>query len=224
MLGKFIVIEGTDGSGKGTQFKLLVSKLKELDYEVETADFPQYGKPSAGLVQEYLNGKYGTADEVGPHVASIFYACDRYDASFKLQTHLKAGKIIVANRYETSNRAFQGQKISDPMQRKKFYEWITDLEYNIFKIPRPDLVIFLHVPPEIGQQLVSKKEKRSYTDKTHDIHEADIDLLKRTEKVYLELSKEPNWVKVDCIKEDRLMSIKEIHKKILDVVKKYLEE
>ena len=222
MTGKFIVIEGNDGSGKGTQFLLITERLEKEGHTIETADFPQYGKKSSALVQAYLNGEYGTADQVGPQVASIFYACDRFDASFHMKESLKQGKILIANRYETSNRAYQGQKIKDPIQRKEFFSWVTDLEYNIFKIPKPDLVIFLHVPADIAQELVGKKGKREYTDESHDIHEKDLELLKRTEQVYLELAKESNWVQISCVKDNKLMSIEEIHEEVYKVVKEFL--
>ena len=106
--GKFIVIDGTDGSGKATQTKLLVKKLRKEKYKVKLADFPQYNKKSAGLVEEYLSGKYGTEKNVGPYVASIFYACDRYDASFKIRKWLKEGNIVISNRYVTANMGHQG--------------------------------------------------------------------------------------------------------------------
>jgi len=224
MPGKFIVIEGTDGSGKGTQFKLLVEKLRQEGFDVETADFPQYGKKSAGLVEEYLNGTYGSADEVGPELASVFFAVDRYDASFQIRKWLEQGKIVISNRYEASNRAFQGQKIADKEKRKKFFDWVTNLEYNTFNIPRADVTILLHVPAEIGQKLVAKKAKRTYTEKTHDIHEVDTELLKRTEQVYLSLAEEDGWIKLSCTKDGTLLSIEEIHEQVYKKIKEFLGE
>ena len=103
--GKFVVIEGLDGSGKSTQSKLLTERLKKEGREVVTIDFPQYGTKSAGLVEEYLNGKYGTAEQVGPYRASVFYACDRYDASSKIKKWLSEGKIVVSDRYIVSPNA-----------------------------------------------------------------------------------------------------------------------
>ncbi|HDH07740.1 MAG TPA: thymidylate kinase, partial [Candidatus Moranbacteria bacterium] len=144
-IGKFIVIDGTDGSGKATQTKLLVERLKNDGHDVEIADFPQYGKKSAGLIEKYLNGKYGSAEEVGPYRASIFYACDRYDASFKIRKAVEEGKIVISNRYVTANMGHQGGKIKDPEERKKYFNWLYNLEYETFSIPRPDLNIILHV-------------------------------------------------------------------------------
>ena len=116
----FIVFEGIDNSGKSTQCRLLLEHLKKEGYKVEMIDFPQYGKKSAALIEEYLSGKYGSASEVSPYVASIFYACDRYDASFKIRQWLKEGKIVVADRYVGSNIGHQGGKIKNKDERLKF--------------------------------------------------------------------------------------------------------
>src|SRR3989344_1407856 len=141
--GKFIVIDGTDGSGKATQTNLLLEELKTSGYEVEMTDFPQYGTKSAGLIEEYLNGKYG---KVGPEAASIFYAIDRFDASFKVRQWLDEGKIVISNRYVTANAGHQGGKIDDYHDRVKFFRWLDNLEYKIFAIPKPDLNVILHMP------------------------------------------------------------------------------
>lgn len=160
--GKFIVIDGTDGSGKATQMKLLVKELRKKGYKVEVFDFPQYGKKSAGLVEEYLNGKYGSAQDVGPYRGSIFYACDRYAASFKIRKFLEEGKIVISNRYVTANMGHQGGKIKNPKERKRYFNWLYDLEYRIFEIPKPDLNIILHVDAAIAQKLVDNKGVRNY--------------------------------------------------------------
>lgn len=143
--GKFIVIDGTDGSGKTTQLELLKSKMISEGHEVEVADFPQYNTKSAGMVEEYLSGKYGSASEVGPYKASIFYAIDRFDASATINKWLDAGKIVLANRYTSASLGHQGGKISNPLEKKLFFNWLFDLEYKIFEIPRPDLTIILQV-------------------------------------------------------------------------------
>src|SRR6185369_11731584 len=149
--GRFIVIDGTDGSGKTTQTNLLVEELKINGYQVEMTDFPQYGTKSAGLIEEYLNGKYG---HVGPEAASIFYAIDRFDASFKIRHWLSEGKVVISNRYVTANAGHQGGKIADDLERMKFFKWLNNLEYVIFGIPKPDLNIILHMPAHMAQKLV----------------------------------------------------------------------
>lgn len=217
MEGKFIVIDGTDGSGKGTQTELLVERLHREGFNVETISFPQYGKKSCGLVEEYLNGKYGGASDVDPKVASIFYACDRYDASFQINEWLNQGKIVIANRYFSSNIGHQAGKINDTVKRKEFIDWLTELEFEIFKIPKPDITLFLFVPAEIGQKLVESKDLREYIEKgkKKDIHEADIEHLKEAQKSYIDASETlENWERVDCDRNGEIMTREEIHELI----------
>jgi dTMP kinase len=206
--GKFIVIDGTDGSGKATQTYLLVQKLRDCGYEVEIADFPQYGQKSAGLVEEYLNGKFGSAMEIGPYRASIFYACDRYDASFKIRKWLLEGKIVVSNRYVTANMGHQGGKIEDNNERKKYFDWLYDLEYGIFNIPKPDLNIILHVPAVIAQKLVDNKDAREYlAGAKRDMHEVDLDHLQKAESVYLEIAESfPDFILIECAPHNQILS------------------
>jgi len=218
--GIFIVIEGTDGSGKTVQTKKLVENLKNAGKDVETIEFPQYGNKSAGLVEDYLNGKYGTADEVGPYRASIFFACDRYDASFKIRKWLNEGKIVIANRYTSANMGHQAGKIKDKEERDKYLEWLEDLEFNIFKIPKPDTTILLFMPPEIGQKLVDKKGHREYVGgKKRDIHEADINHLKDAAEAYKYCGEKYNWLVIDCAPNNKLREIEDISKEIFEKVK-----
>ena len=220
MSGKLIVIEGTDGSGKGTQTDLLISRLKNEGFEVEKADFPRYGNKSAGMVEEYLNGKFGSADEVGPYRASIFYACDRYAASFEIKKWLSEGKIVVSNRYVSANMGHQTGKIKDDAERNNFLEWVQDLEYNIFQIPKPDINILLFMPPEIGQKLVDKKGSRDYVGgEKRDIHEADLNHLQNAANAYAYVAKKYNWVNINCAPDGNLLSIEKIHDLLWDKIK-----
>lgn len=210
--GKLIVLCGTDGSGKATQTKFLVEKLCDSGFASETCDFPQYGKPSCYFVERYLNGVYGTADEVGPYRASLFYALDRYEKSFEMHRLLEAGKHIVSNRYVSANQAHQGSKLSDRKEREQFLAWIDKLEYGILDIPRPDLTLVLYVPPHIGQKLVEQKtENREYLrGKTKDIHEDNLHHLEQTAEVYLELAeKYAHWLTIHCT-ENEIMKSREV--------------
>ena len=210
--GKFIVIDGTDGSGKTTQFNLLADKLKAEGYQVEIADFPQYNTKSAGLVEEYLSGKYGGADEVTPYQSSIFYAVDRFDASFKIREWLKAGKIVIANRYVSASLGHQGGKIANPLERKVFFNWLYELEYKIFNIPKPDLSLILHVEAEIAQKLATNRHREDWVGKTRDIHEENLDHLKKAEEVYLEIAKSfPDFKLIKCTREGEILNREEIH-------------
>ena len=225
MKGKLIVIAGTDGSGKGTQTKLLVERLKKRGYNVEVIDFPQYGHKSAALVEEYLNGKYGSAEEVGPYRASIFYACDRYVASFKIKEWLDEGKIVVSNRYVSANVGHQGGKIKNIQERNKYLDWLFNLEFNIFGIPKPDKNILLYMPPEIGQKLVDQKDLREYIEngKMKDIHEEDLKHLRDAADSYLYAAKKYNWDKIDCAPNGDLRTrediSEEVWKKVMKLIK-----
>jgi len=211
-LGKFIVIDGTDGSGKTTQFNLLVDKLKAEGFLVEVADFPQYNTKSAGLVEEYLSGKYGSADEVTPYQSSIFYAIDRYDASFKIRQWLQEGKIVIANRYVSASLGHQGGKIENPLERKVFFNWLYELEYKLFNIPKPDLSLILHVEASIAQQLAAKRHREDWVGKTRDIHEENLDHLKKAEQIYLEIAQTfPDFKLIKCTRDGEIMDRQEIH-------------
>lgn len=224
--GKFIVIDGTDGSGKATQTELLAKRLRKEEYKIKIFDFPQYGQKSAGLVEEYLNGKYGSAQEVGPYRGSIFYACDRYDASFEIRKYLEEGKIVISNRYVTANMGHQGGKITNPKERKKYFDWLYDLEYGIFGIPRPDLNIILHVDAAIAQKLVDSKGTRNYIkgQKKRDLHEKDLKHLRDAERVYLEIAKTfPKFHLIKCTENKNIMTREKISELVWKEVKKLLK-
>lgn len=229
--GKFIVLEGIDGSGKSTQAKLLAKALKKEGYKISFIDFPQHGQKSAGLVDEYLTGKYGGVKEVSPYQASVFYTCDRYDASFKIREWLKRGRIVIADRYIGSNVGHQGGKIKNQNERRKYLKWLYDLEYRIFKIPKPDINFILRVEPKIAQTLsqsVSDKEKLAkkigYLGHKKDIHEKDLKHLENTEKAYLFAAKEfPEDFKViNCFENKKLLPPEIIHQKIFRMTKEIL--
>ncbi len=228
MKGKLIVIDGTDGSGKGTQTNLLVEKLRKEGHKVEIADFPRYGERSAVLAEDYLNGKFGSAKDVGAYRASIFYAADRYAASFQMKRWLDEGKIVVSNRYVSASMGHQAGKIKDKIERDKFLNWLEDLEYNIFGIPKPDTHILLFMPPQIGQKLVEKKEQRSYIEdsnkgKNKDIHEADIQHLIDAAESFKYVANKYNWNVIECAPNGKLKSIEEVHSMIWEKVKWIIE-
>lgn len=219
--GKFIVIDGTDGSGKTTQLALLKARLEQEGQAVVLADFPQYNTKSAGPVEEYLSGKYGPAEAVSAYQASIFYAADRFDASFKIRQWLTAGKIVLSNRYTSANMAHQGGKISNPLERRVFFNWLNDLEYKIFAIPQPDLSVILHVEPEIAQDLAKKRAREDWNGKTTDIHEENFDHLKKADAVYHEIVELfPHFDLISCTRNGQILSREDIHSLIWPIVKK----
>ncbi|MDB5166299.1 MAG: putative thymidylate synthase [Candidatus Saccharibacteria bacterium] len=222
--GAFFVIEGTDGSGKGTQFKLLTEALERAGYDVATFDFPQYDQPSSHFVRRYLNGDYGTAEEVGPYTGSLFYALDRYEAAAQIRQALAAGKVVIANRYTGSNMAHQGTKFSHAEERRGYFIWLDNLEFQLLGIPRPQMNFVLRVPAEIAQSLVDQKEARSYTDKKRDLHEADLSHLQRSVEVYDSLCDlfPKDFHRIDCVRGDKLMTIEQIHKLLWEKVQPML--
>ena len=221
--GKFIVIDGTDGSGKWTQTKLLIERLKNNWYDVELADFPQYGKRSAMMVEDYLNGNFGNAQEVGPYRASVLYAVDRYAASFEIRKRLDQWKIVIANRYVSSNMWHQAGKIKDLDERDKFLKWLEEFEYWLFDIPRPDKNILLYMPTEIWQKLVDKKWHREYVGwEKRDIHEADLQHLKDAAEAYKYVAEKYDWTIIDSAPNWELQSIDEISEKIWIEIKKII--
>jgi dTMP kinase len=225
MVGKFIVIEGTDGSGKGEQTIRLVKRIKDSGKTVTPFDFPRYTEPSSWFVSEFLNGRFGTITEVGPRTASLFYALDRYAAAPAIRAALAESDVVISNRYVASNLGHQGSKHDDREERKKYFEWNYDLEYNINKIPKPDLNIILHIPAEIAQALVDKKLERQYLGgKKRDLHEADINHLKRTEETYQQLAElfPENFTVVECVENGNLLSIDAVHEKVWAIASKTL--
>lgn len=224
--GIFIVIEGSDGSGKGTQFKIIGDRLKEQGHEVATYDFPQYDQESSYFVREYLNGKYGDANELGAYVPSLFFALDRFQASQSIKKDLEAGKIVLSNRLTGANLAHQGQKIDDETEKTKYYDWLYDLEFNILDIPKPDINIVLLVPAEIAQKLVDKKAARTYTDKKRDIHEADLNHLERSVAAYKKLCEQfpEQFIAIEGTLDNSLLSIPEVTELIWDRIQPSLRK
>lgn len=222
--GRLIVIEGTDGAGKFTQARLLIRALKKASYDVRFVDFPQYNKLSSYFVKQYLNARFGDLKEVGPYEASLFYALDRYSASSHIKKWLNQGKVVVACRYTFSSGAHQGAKIKRLSERKKYWQWLFDLEYRLLRIPKSNLNILLHMPAKVAQQLVDKKKKRSYVGgKKRDLHEKNLTYLQQSEKVYLELAKPYHMPIIECWKDERLLSRREIHRQVWPVVSKLLK-
>ncbi len=219
--GKLIVIEGLDGSGKATEQKELAKRLKRDGYQVALIDFPQYYDNFFGkLVGDALAGKFGDWIAVDPHIASVIYAADRWESKDKIESWLKAGYIVIADRYATSNQLFQAGKIHDKRKREKFIKWLDKLEYEVFGIPRPDMVIYLDVPAEVAIEMVrkAKKEKR-YAKGKNDLHERSLELLVQTYRNAVEfMASYEGWELVQCVKDGKLLPIEEIAEKIYRLV------
>jgi dTMP kinase len=221
--GIFIVIEGSDGSGKGTHFNLLTEWLEEQGREIATYDFPQYDQPSSYFVREYLNGKYGGADELGAYKPSFFYALDRFDVSAALRKDLAEGKLVICNRFTGSSMAHQGQKLKGK-ERTAYFDWLFALEFDTLSIPKPDLNIVLIMPADIAQKLVDQKGERNYINKKRDIHEADINHLRGAVAAYQELCQRfpDTFTSINCTENNQLRAIDEIQAAIRHCVNEKL--
>ena len=220
--GAFFVIDGTDGSGKATQTKRLVERLRLEGFEVETIAFPKYGDRSCGPVEKYLAGDYGASTDVNARAASILFAVDRFDASFQIKQWLSEGKVVVADRYVGSNMAHQGQKIADFAERHSYLAWNDDLEHNIFGIPRPTLNMVLSVSVDTAMELAAKGAKEK-TKVEGDIHEADRAHIEASINTYREITEHfPNFHLIDCAPDGSLRGIEDIHQDIWSTVLPHL--
>ncbi len=218
--GKLIALDGTDGSGKATQTDILLDRLKKEGFSASKIDFPQYGTKSAGFVENFLNGRYGDPDSLNPYIASFFYALDRYDASMDFKQLLEKGEIVVSNRYTSSNMGHQGCKFSSEESRRKYFEWLDTYEHDVFKIPRPDLTIILHVSIEYAQELLKQKDRRDYISKgDKDMLEKNIAHQMRAEQTYIEMCDIfPNYELIECVKDGRLLSKEEVSELVWEKV------
>jgi len=226
MGGKLFVIEGGDGSGKATQTLLLKARLEKQGFKVNIVDFPVHHTAFYGrMVDRYLRGEFGEPSEVNPYLIAILYANDRRALKEYMQRCLEQGNIILANRYTQSNKAFQGAKFKTMEEQDAFFEWNDELEYKEHGIPKPDLVIYLSVPREVGNDWVLKKEKRDYLGTIKmDKHETNLDLQKKAEAVYERLAdKEKLWKKIVCFEKGQMLSREAIAEKVWRMVKPYLK-
>lgn len=222
-MSEFITIEGGDGSGKGTHAELFRRHAIDRGKAVLKLSFPRYGEPSAYYVEQYLNGAYGSADDVPADLGVLPYAIDRFAASKEIRTHLShPSGLVICDRYMGSNLAHQGAKIADPEMRRIFYERTVVTEYEVLDIPRPSKNIVLLMPTHFAQANVDKKDPRSYTDSKRDIHESDVNHLDRAKANYEELCRlyPDEFIPVQCIDETGAMrSIDDIQEEIRSLVK-----
>ncbi len=219
MLGKLIVLDGTDASGKATQIKELAKHLTEDGYGVEVIEYPNYNTFFGKLIWRYLNGEFGSAASVSPYLISTVYACDRLQSKEKIKQLLEEGKVVLCNRYTTANMIHQGGKIVGLEDKADFLRWIKEMEFDVFKLAVPDLVLYLDVPIEFGKALQEKKNRPK------DIHESSEEHLFDSKKQCETVARfVDNWVKIDCVKNGGLMSVEDVYKLVYDEVKKVLSK
>lgn len=220
-MGKLIVIEGTDSSGKQTQTEKLYEKLLNIKKNIKKISFPNYESPACEPVKMYLAGAFGTeATKVNPYPVSTMYAIDRY-ASYKTdwENFYKEDGIIITDRYVTSNMVHQASKIEDRDEKNRYLDWLEDLEYEKMGIPRPDLVIFLNMPTEKAAELMAERKNKITGEEEKDIHEKDKEYLKRSYENACEIASKYNWHEIKCVDGERLKTIDEISEEIYSLVK-----
>lgn len=225
-MGKLFVIDGTDGSGKQTQFDLLKAHLERDRISYKTVSFPNYDSPSSSLVKMYLSGEFGeNAKDVSPYIASTFYAADRY-ATFQkeFKKYYEEGGIILADRYTTANMVHQAGKISDEKEREKFIKWLFDLEFNIYGLPVPSKVFFLNMPPNKVKELIKNRENKFTHSEKKDIHERDEKHLEEAYNTACSLANEYNWNEIKCVKDNKLRTREDIHEEIYKIVFKEIQK
>ena len=218
---KLIIIEGLDGSGKSTQVKLLEEYFKAKNIDYKKIKLPDYDNPSSTLVKMYLGGEFGkSADDVNAYAAGAFYAVDRF-ASYKLNwgSDYEKGTVILADRYATSNSIYKMEKISED-EWDSYLEWSADFEYNKIGIPSPDAVIYLDMPVEISQRLMTSRYNGDEGKK--DVHEVNVEFLKKCRKSALYTANKQGWKVVECSDGENPLSIDRIHKEIIKIVEEEL--
>lgn len=217
--GKFIALEGIDGSGKGTQLEMLARAFESRGIAFNRASFPHYVGFFGKLVANFLNGEFGPLETVDPHFSAMLYAGDRWEARPMLEADLDSGRAVLADRYVASNLAHQGARVARE-KRLEFLAWLKELEYRVYALPTEDLVLYLRVPAQEAQRLVGEKAKRDYTKLQHDLLESNLHHLQRASEVYDELARQPNWVMIECYDAAAraLRAAEEIHQEILTAI------
>lgn len=221
--GKFIVLDGNDGSGKATQSRLLVKRLSEEGIESIALDFPAYDRNFFGaFIGECLAGKHGDFLHMDPKIASALYALDRVESSESIHGALEEGNLIIADRFSSSNQIHQGGKIANESERAAFLGWLDRMEHDVLKIPRPDLIIYLHVPVEISLKLLLEKraaKNQLLGSGVKDTVEEDRTYLERSHETANWLAThQPNWQVIDCSEQSVMRSIEDIHNEVRKIV------
>lgn len=222
--GKLIVIDGSDGSGKATQTRFLLARLKAAGYRTKTLDFPQYEANHFGqLLGRCLAGDFGDFIAIDPHIGSVLYAADRFESKPKIESWLKAGNIVVLDRYVSANQIHQGGKIHDAKKQREFLSWLDHMEHGVFGLPRPDGIVYLDVPVEISQWLLGQEEqqrKKVYLKRGQkDLAETNVKHLTESRRNALHLVKKLNhWTRIDCSKKGELLSREAIAEKVWKAV------
>ena len=221
-MGKLIVIEGTDGSGKSTQFRLMSERLERDGVAFKHIVFPRYSEESSALIRMYLGGQFGSnPKDVNAYAASSFYAVDRF-ASYKMDwgKWYEEGGLVLSDRYTTSNAVHQASK-EQGESRQTFLKWLYDFEYDKLGLPRPDLTIYLDVPTDFTEKMLRGREQATNT--SADIHEKDMAYLATCRASGKEAAEFYGWTVIQCVKDGQMRTIEDIHNEIYAAVQQCLE-
>lgn len=222
-MGKLIVIEGTDGSGKSTQFAKLSEHLQNDGVAFKHLVFPRYSEPSSALIRMYLGGEFGTKpSDVSAYAASAFYAVDRY-ASYKMDwgQWYEDGGVVLSDRYTTSNAVHQASK-EPAEQQAQYLQWLYEFEYDKLGLPKPDLTIYLDVPTDFTEKMLRGREQATNT--KADIHEKDMNYLATCRATGKKAAAYYGWQVIECVRDGAMRTIEDIHSEIYALVKRCLEE
>lgn len=222
-MGKLIVIEGTDGSGKSTQFKRMSDRLTAEGMDFKHIVFPRYSQESSALIRMYLGGQFGTKpSDVNAYAASSFYAVDRY-ASYKQDwgKWYEDGGLVLSDRYTTSNAVHQASK-EPGEKRQEFLKWLYEFEYDKLQLPKPDLVIYLDMPTDFTEKLLRSREEKTNT--CADIHEKDMAYLATCRESGRAAANYYGWTIINCVKDGAMRTVDDIHEELYSHVKACLEE
>lgn len=208
---KLIALEGIDGSGKGTQSRLLVERLRATGKRIELISFPRYDATTFGqAIGDFLNGRFGSLEQVHPFLASVLYAADRYESRDIIDAACSEADVVVFDRFVASNLAHQGSRLPVD-ERAEFVKRVQTIEHGVFGLPQTDLTILFHIPADEARKLVAKKDARSYTEREADIQEEDTDYLGGVSDVYQSLADAgDSWRRIDCLNKDGLRSVESI--------------
>ena len=218
-MGKLIAIDGVDASGKQTHAEILFEKLKNMGKKVRLVSFPAYDKPSSALVKMYLSGDFGEKPEdVSAYAASTFFAADRF-STYRTDwgKDYEDDTIIIADRYVSSNMIHQASKLKKE-ERSEFLDWLDNFEYNIYSLPRPDVTIFLDMPPAFGAELMRERENKFSGESQKDIHERNKEYLKESYDNACFVAEKYNWQRISCVKDEKIRTIEEINEEIFNNV------
>ena len=225
--GKLIVIDGTDGSGKSTQIDLLTKKLKANGFKVKSIHFPHYENFFGGFIGHCLTEQYYNFINVHPKIVSVLYAADRWESADEIKKYLDMGYMVVLDRYVSANQIHQGGKIKNKKKREAFLAWLDEMEYKVFKIPRPDITLYLSLPVTLVHTLIKERNRkavRAYAGGKKDVHEVDMEFQKNSRNSAIWLSTFlKNFIRIDCAEGKEMLSREVIHEKVYEKVKKILK-